>query len=152
MKNAKYYLIMMLLLSLSSFSVNTVDSQEETSPSPSHGTWQEKRFVVPVDDDGVQRAEVVGGEFFYDPNVIVVKVNKPVELKVRKIAGVIPHNLIARAPEAGIDFNADLKNEPLTIRFTPTRTGTYPIYCDKGFLWFKTHRDKGMEGMIEVVK
>lgn len=156
MKNSKYYLIMMVLLSLSSFSITSVDGKEagkpEGSHSQDHGTWKEKRFVVPVDADGVQRVEMVGGDYFYDPNVIVVKVNKPVELKVKKAAGYVPHNLIAKAPEAGIDFTIDLKGDPQAIKFTPTKVGKYPIYCDKSLLWFKTHREKGMEGLIEVVE
>lgn len=156
MKNVKYSVIMMVLLSLSSFSINTVDSQEaarsKSARSDKHGTWQEKRFVAPVDADGVQRAEMVGGEFFFNPNYIVVKVNKPVELKVKKTAGYILHNLIVKAPEAGIDFTIDLKSDSQAVRFTPIKTGKYPIYCDKKMFWFKSHREKGMEGLIEVVQ
>jgi hypothetical protein len=37
------------------------------------------------------------------------------------------------------------------VKFVPTKTGKYPMYCDKSLLWFKTHREKGMEGVIEVV-
>jgi plastocyanin len=156
MKSIRYSLIMMVLLSLSSFSVNTVDSKEKaeagSAPSAKHGTWQEKRFVVPVDYDGVQRVEIAGGEYFFDPNYIVVKVNKPVEFKVKKTARYIPHALVAKAPEAGIDFTVELNNDPQAVSFTPTKTGKYPIYCDKKMFWFKTHRERGMEGLIEVVK
>ena len=156
MKNVKYSLIMMFLLSLSSFSINNVDSKEEgkaeSTLSRKEGMRQEKRFVASVDADGVQRVEMVGGDYFYDPNYIVVKVNQPVELKVKKEAGKIPHNLIAKAPEAGIDFTIELKGDPQTIKFTPTKTGKYPIYCGKKLLWFKTHRERGMEGLIEVVE
>ena len=156
MKSSKYSLIMLVLLSLSSFSVNTVASREEARPestlSWNQGEWQKKRFVAPVDADGVQRVEMVGGDYFYDPNYIVVRVNKPVELKVKKTAGYIPHNLIAKAPEAGIDFSIDLKKDAQTVNFIPTKIGKYPIYCDKSLLWFKTHRERGMEGLIEVVE
>lgn len=153
MKNATYSFIMMVLLSLSSISINTVDSQEKVArQSHEHGKWQEKRFVASVAADGVQRVEMVGDEYFFNPNYIVVKVNKPVELKVTKAAGYVLHNLIVTAPEAGIDFTIELKNEPQTVSFTPTKTGRYEIYCDKSMFWFKSHREKGMEGVIEVVK
>lgn len=156
MKSAKYYLSMMVLLALSSFSVLAAVSSEEAKAestlSRKEGARQEKRFVAAVDADGVQRVEMVGGEYFYDPNYIVVKVNTPVELKIKKTEGVVPHNLIARSPEAGIDFKLDLKKDHRTVKFTPTRIGKYPIYCDKSFLFFKTHRERGMEGMIEVVE
>ena len=155
MKSLKSYLVM-ALLSLGTFPVYAADIKEEAKPesaqSHDHGTWQEKRFVAPVDADGIQRAEMVGGDYFYDPNYIVVKVNIPVELKVKKAAGYIPHNLIAKAPEAGIAFNIDLKGDIQTVKFTPTKIGKYPIYCDKSMLLFKSHREKGMEGLIEVVE
>lgn len=156
MKSSKYYLNIIVLLFLCSFTAYAADMKEEARPESDqthdHGTWKEKRFVATVDSDGVQRAEMVGGEYFYDPNYIVVKVNKPVELKVRKTSGYIPHDLVAKSPEAGIDFKLDLKRDPQTVTFTPTKTGQYPLYCDKSLLWFKTHRERGMEGMIEVVE
>ena len=110
------------------------------------------RVVVPLGPDGVQRLEVVGGEYFYKPNDIVVKVNTPVELKFKKTGGYIPHDVIVKALEAGINFKIDLKNDLQAVTFTPTKIGKYPMYCDKSFLWFATHQEKGMEGYIEVVE
>jgi plastocyanin len=112
----------------------------------------EKRVVAKVGDDGVQRVEVVGGSNYFEPKQIVVQVNKPVELLVRKEGGLIPHNIIVKAPEAGINFNVGLGDKFQAIRFTATKTGKYAIYCDKRFLWFQTHQEKGMEGTIEVVE
>lgn len=153
MKTSKYCISIIALLSIFSFTAYAAETRDGgKGQTHDHGTWKEKRFVATVGADGVQRAEMVGGDYYYDPNYIIVKVNRPVELKVKKAAGYIPHNLVAKAPEAGIDFNIDLKGDPQTVRFTPTKTGTYPIYCDKSILWFKTHREKGMEGMIEVVE
>lgn len=156
MQSSRYSLIMMVLLSLSSLSVNSVDSKEDVRPpsaqSHDHGTWQEKRFVAKMGADRVQRVEMIGGEYFFDPNYIVVKVNKPVELKVKKTAGYILHNLIVKAPEAGIDIAIELKEEAQTVKFTPKKIGKYPIYSDKSMFGFKTDREKGMEGLIVVVK
>lgn len=128
------------------------DMAKSAAGAQDHGTWKEKRLVATVDADGVQRLEIVGGEYYYDPNYIVVKVNRPVEMKFKKAAGYIPHNLIIKAPEAGINISVDMKGDPQTAKFTPTKVGKYPMYCDKSLLWFKTHREKGMEGMIEVVE
>lgn len=134
--------------------VNAVESTKGNTSSGSHdhGTWQEKRFVATADAKGTQHVEIVGGEYYFDPNYIIVKIDKPVELKVRKTAGYIPHNLVVHAPEAGMDFAVELKQDVQTVKFTPTKIGTYPLYCDKSLLWFKTHREKGMEGLIEVVR
>jgi plastocyanin len=156
MKAYTYFVVIIALLSLNSFPVQASDTKGEpgqgSERSHDHGTWKEKRFAATVDADGVQRVEIVGGEYYYNPNYIVVRVNKPVELKLKKASGYIPHNLIAKAPEAGIEFNLDLKSDFQTVKFTPNKTGKYPMYCDKSLLWFKTHKEKGMEGIIEVIE
>jgi plastocyanin len=112
---------------------------------------QESATVVPVDKDGVQRVEIVGGSYFFKPNHIVVKVNIPVELKVSKESGLVPHDIVAKSPEAGIEFQESLSSTPKTIKFTPTKVGKYPLYCSKKAPFSKSHREKGMEGVIEVV-
>jgi plastocyanin domain-containing protein len=113
---------------------------------------EEKVFRATIDNDGVQRVEIVGGSYFFTPKRIIVKVNVPVQLKVRKEPGITPHNLVIKAPEAGIDFDVKLGEEPQIIRFTPTKTGNYPFYCSKKLLWFASHREKGMEGTLEVTE
>ena len=112
---------------------------------------QESVTVVPVDKDGVQRVDIVGGSYFFKPNHIVVKVNIPVELKVSKESGLIPHDLVAKSPEAGIEFQESLSTTPKIIKFTPIKVGKYPLYCSKKAPFSKSHREKGMEGVIEVV-
>jgi plastocyanin domain-containing protein len=107
--------------------------------------------VVPIDKDGVQRVDILGGSYFYKPNHIVVKVNVPVELKVSKESSMVPHDIAADSPQAGIVFKVELSTTPKIIKFTPTKVGTYPFYCTKKLLFFKSHRERGMEGVIEVV-
>jgi plastocyanin domain-containing protein len=111
---------------------------------------ERQEFIASVDKDGVQRVEIVGGSYFFKPNYIVLKVNVPVEISVSKESGMTPHDIVMQAPEAGMDFKVDLSTDPQIIRFTPTRTGKFPFYCDKKLLFFESHRDKGMEGTIEV--
>lgn len=111
-----------------------------------------KAFKAAVGVDGVQHVEILGGSYFFAPNHIIVKVNVPVELKVRKESGIVPHNIVINAPEAGISFNVSLSDKPETVKFTPTRIGTFPMYCDKKLLFFPSHRDEGMEGVLEVTE
>ena len=111
---------------------------------------EEKKAVASTGTDGVQRVEVVGGSYFFDPNYVIVKVNVPVEMKIRKESGMVPHNFVIKAPEAGMDVTVDLGKEPQTIRFTPTKVGEYPFYCDKKLLFFESHREKGMKGILKV--
>src|SRR4030042_5219269 len=113
---------------------------------------ENKQFIASIDQDGVQRVEVLAGEYFFDPNYIVVKVNVPVEIKIKKEPTIVPHSFITKAPEAGMDIYKSLSSEPKIIRFTPTKVGKYPFYCDKKFLFSKSHREKGMEGVIEVIE
>jgi plastocyanin domain-containing protein len=111
---------------------------------------QKKEFKAKVGADGIQRVEIVGGSYFFNPNHIIVKVNAPVELEFRKEAGIIPHNVALRAPAAGIDFALELTEKPQTVRFTPTRTGTYTFACEKKLLFLESHKEKGMAGTLEV--
>ena len=113
---------------------------------------ENKQFIASIDQDGVQRVEVLAGEYFFDPNYIVVKVNVPVEITLKKEPTIVPHSFITKAPEAGMDIYESLSSEPKIIRFTPTKVGKYPFYCDKKFLFSKSHREKGMEGVIEVIE
>jgi len=108
-------------------------------------------YLATIDEDGVQRVEIVGGGYFYKPDHIVVKVHVPVELKVSKEGGIIPHDFVIDAPDAGVAVKESLSGEPKVVRFTPTKVGKYPFYCSKKPPFFKSHRDKGMEGVLEVV-
>ena len=111
---------------------------------------QEKVVKAVVDSDGVQRLSIVGGGYFFNPNHVIIRVNIPVELKVTKESGVVPHNIVIKAPDAGIDVEESLGTDPKIIRFTPTKVGKYPFYCGKKLLFFESHREKGMEGVLEV--
>ncbi len=99
----------------------------------------------------VQKVEILAGSYFFKPKVIQVKVNVPVEMTIKRESGVAPHNIVLQAPEAGITVKEELGTEPKVIKFTPTKTGKYPFYCDHRFL-FWTHRAKGMEGVLEVTE
>jgi plastocyanin len=113
---------------------------------------QTKRFTATVGEDGVQRVDLRGGSYYFDPNYLVVKVNVPVALIITKEPGMAPHNIVMKAKDAGLEFNEFLESKPKTITFTPTKTGRYPFYCTKRLLFFKDHRAQGMEGTIEVVE
>jgi len=108
-------------------------------------------FIVNIGSDGVQKVEIVGGSYFFKPDHIVVKARVPVEISVRKEGGLIPHDFVINAPEAGIDVRVDLSSEPKIIRFTPIKPGKYEIRCDKKSPFSsQTHADKGMKGILEV--
>jgi len=113
---------------------------------------EKNTFSAVVDVNGVQRADVLAGAYFFKPDHIMVKVNVPVELRVRKEPGIVPHDFVLKIPEAGINVRESLSTELKSLKFTPTKSGKYPFYCDKKRIFSKSHREKGMEGILEVVE
>jgi plastocyanin domain-containing protein len=111
---------------------------------------EKKEFSAGIDPDGIQRVEVRAGSYFFTPDYIIVKVNVPVEMKIMTESGIIPHDIVFQAPDAGMDIKLNLSNTPQVLRFTPTKAGTYSFYCDKKLLFFESHKDKGMFGTLEV--
>lgn len=105
-----------------------------------------------IGDDGIQTVSIIGGSYFFKPNHIIVKANTPVRLLIRKDAGMTPHDILIKAPEAGINVKEEMKKKEKAIEFTPTKVGKYEIYCSKKLLFFKSHKKKGMKGILEVVE
>lgn len=135
----KYFLpvFILVLLCLSFVSY----SEEETKP-----------YIAAIDSDGIQRVAVSVGSYYFDPDHIVVKVNVPVELTVTKESGITPHNFVIKETDADIEVSESLSTTPKGIRFTPKKVGEYQFYCDKRLLFFKSHREKGMKGILEVTE
>lgn len=104
-------------------------------------------FVVPLGADGVQRATITLDSYSYTPKHLIVEAGKPVELTLTSVTTITPHNFIIKELSVEQDLSA---GKTVTITFTPTQTGTFPIYCDKRLWPLPSHRDKGMEGTFEV--
>ena len=105
---------------------------------------------VPVDADGLQRVAIVGGSYFFRPNHVIVRARVPVELTVSAEPGVVPHSFELDAPQAGIAVHTELGTTPRTFRFTPAQPGRFAYYCTHRLLFFSSHRERGMEGVLEV--
>ncbi|MGH7165471.1 MAG: cupredoxin domain-containing protein [Nitrospiraceae bacterium] len=121
------------------------------TPPGQAGAQSAAPVLVQVDPDGVQRATIVLDSYSYSPNHLVVQSGKPVELILTSVTTLTPHNFLLKEPAAGLDIEKDVgAGKSLTVRFTPTQPGTFTFYCDKKLLFFKSHREKGMEGRLEV--
>ena len=128
---------------LTSIGVTNVDAVEPSQSGPP--------VVIPVAADGVQRATVTLDSYSYTPNHLIVEAGKPVELTLTSMTTIIPHNFIIKDPAGSLSVEQDVSaGKTVTITFTPTQTGTFPIYCDKRLWPLPSHRDKGMEGKLEV--
>ena len=111
----------------------------------------EKVFRATVNPGGVQVVEMVAGGYYFDPNLVIVKANVPIELRVRKKAGMIPHDITIDAADAGVRINEDLGSDVKSIKFTFTKAGEYAFYCNQKPILLKSHREHGMEGRFQVV-
>jgi heme/copper-type cytochrome/quinol oxidase subunit 2 len=103
--------------------------------------------LVPTAADGVQRATITLDSYSYTPRHLIVEAGKPVELTLTSVTTFTPHNFIIKELAVEQDVGA---GKTVTVRFTPTQPGTFPIYCDKRLWPLPSHRDKGMEGTLEV--
>ena len=123
--------------------VTVVDSAEPSPSSPP--------LTIPIAADGVQRATVTLDSYSYSPNHLIVQAGKPVELTLTSVTTMIPHNFIIKDPTGTLFVEQDVSaGKTVTMKFTPTQPGTFPIYCDKRLWPLPSHRDKGMEGKLEV--
>lgn len=113
---------------------------------------EETVYRASISADGIQHVKIEGGAYFFKPNRLIVKLNVPVELTVSVSKSVIPHTFVMHSPEAGISIGEDLSTTAKNIRFTPSAIGKYPFYCKNKLLFFESHREKGMEGVLEVVE
>lgn len=113
---------------------------------------EETVYRASVAADGIQHVKIEGGAYFFKPNRVIVKVNVPVELAVSVSKSLIPHTFVMHSPEAGISIDEALSTTAGNIRFTPSAVGKYPFYCKNKLLFFENHREKGMEGVLEVVE
>ena len=117
--------------------------QRSAAPEPAQ--------VAKVDQDGVQRVTVLAGSYFFKPSHVVVKADTPVEIIASREAGMVPHDLVIQSPDGATLVQQDLATEPRKIAFTPRKPGKYPMYCSKKPPLMASHRERGMEGILEVV-
>ena len=135
--------IMAMVWLLTSVGMAIVYGAEPSQPGPP--------VVIPVAADGVQRASITLDSYSYSPNHLIVEAGKPVELTLTSVTTMIPHNFIIKDLAGTLSVEQDVSaGKTVTINFTPTQPGTFPIYCDKRLWPLPSHRDKGMEGTLEV--
>ena len=128
---------------LTSLGVTIAVAAEPSQPGPP--------VVIPVATDGVQRATVTLDSYSYTPNHLIVEAGKPVELTLTSVTTFTPHNFIIKDPAGSLSVEQEVSaGKTVTITFTPPQPGTFPIYCDKRLWPLPSHRDKGMEGKLEV--
>jgi plastocyanin len=102
-------------------------------------------------------------EFRFVPNAVTVKVGQPLVIRLTN-KGTVEHEFVSPALFAGargvavsggeLEDGEEIhvaKGKTVTIRLTPTRTGTFRFWCGEKFQG-KLHRDLGMRGVITVTR
>ena len=98
-----------------------------------------------------QVIEIKLDSYTIKPDKITVKAGQPVTLKIKNEASFIPHNLVIKAPQAGVEVKVDVgAGKSGEVSFMPTQPGSYEIICDKSPPIGKSHKEKGMHGTLVV--
>jgi plastocyanin len=104
--------------------------------------------VTAVVTDSLQHVTIKTHTYWFDPNRVVLKAGKEVELKVKNGSMFVPHNLTCFETDAGIEVSANVGMfwGGKTVRFTPTQPGEYEFFCHED-----SHAKHGMKGTFVVV-
>jgi len=98
-----------------------------------------------------QKIEIIVDSYSYEPDRITVTEGRPVEIMLRSVTSMIPHNFTIDDPASGLDIDVDVPSgKDVTVTFTPVKTGEFKFYCDKKGI-FGSHLKKGMEGTLVVL-
>lgn len=102
-------------------------------------------------EDGVQRLTIEMDNYVYTPTHIAVQKDKPVELIFTSASGLTPHDFVIDDPAFGQAVEVAVGGgKSKTVTFTPANPGTFTFYCSKDAPFMASHREKGMEGTLEV--
>jgi hypothetical protein len=86
-------------------------------------TEESKPAELRISQDGIQRAEIIVDSYGFEPNHILVVVGKPVELDLRSVTSVIPHNFSSDHPEAGMDIDPKYPMARMSSHICPNKDG-----------------------------
>lgn len=105
-------------------------------------------FTATTNAEGEQEIIMQADSYSFSPSKIIVQAGVPVVLKITK-KGWVPHDFIIDAPESGLSIREKL-GKTREIRFTPENRGEFEFYCGKKLPFAKSHKDKGMHGVLIV--
>lgn len=110
---------------------------------------QDQAVPATIDNDGVQRITIIGGSYFFRPDRILARVGQPLHLIVRMEEGIVPHRFVLDGPDGKPVADIELATTPKTVQID-LPPGQYPFSCPNRLLMFKSHRERGMSGTLEI--
>jgi len=91
------------------------------------------------------------GDYRFAPDEITVRAGETIQLQLTNTDSLTPHNFTLKAENAGLDVDTDVSaGMTEAVDITPFVPGSYKYFCNKKLLFFKSHRDRGMEGTLIV--
>lgn len=107
--------------------------------------------MLEPDEQGIQRARIEMDSYSYSPDELSVQAGKLVELTFHNNATFAPHTFVLDDSAADLHVQVEVSaGESKTVQFTPKQSGSFTFYCDKKLLFFKSHRERGQEGRLQV--
>ncbi len=110
---------------------------------------QEGPSAASIGADGVQRVTILGGSYFFHPDRITTRANEPLEISISVEPGMIPHSFVLDGPDGRHLVNVELSTKAQIIHLS-LKAGHYVFYCPNRLFWLKSHRERGMAGVMEV--
>lgn len=105
---------------------------------------------VRPDAGGVQRIALTGGSYFFRPERILAHAGSPIELAVKMEPGLAPHRFVLENRAGKVFADVELSEKARHVRLD-LPAGEYLFHCPTRLLMFKSHRERGMEGRLEVL-
>jgi plastocyanin domain-containing protein len=102
----------------------------------------------PPAEPAAQEITIDATSYSFTPDVIVVEAGRPVVLTFHK-SGFTPHDFIIDDPASGLNIKQSLHSTSV-VSFTPMNKGRFEFYCGKDLPFMKSHKEKGMHGVLEV--
>lgn len=91
------------------------------------------------------------GDYRFSTDSITVQTGETIRLELVNTDNLTPHNFTVQAEEAGLNVDIDVSaGETEIVNITPLAPGTYTFYCNKKLPFMKSHRHRGMEGVLIV--
>lgn len=96
--------------------------------------------------------EITLGSYQIMPEQVELIAEQPVILRLVNMDTIIPHNFTIESTDDALDVNIDvLAGETVDVKLTPSVAGRYSFHCGNKMLFMKSHRKKGMEGILIVL-
>jgi len=93
------------------------------------------------------------GDYRFSPDRIELTAGTPVRLVLVNTDGITPHNFTLKSEAGGLDIDVNVAaGKTREIVLAPQTPGTYRFYCNKKLPFVKSHRARGMKGILIITE